>query len=1249
MTTSADTTTTDTTKAIAIIGLAGRFPQAANPDELWDHVRKGNECISTLSEDTLLEMGVDADDVTDQNYVPRRGVMPRVGQFDHEPFRLKPAEIKLTDPQHLTFLEEAYAALDSAGYDSRRRQRSSSQSRRLGRIGLVAGCGAPSDLPRREDDPVAAMQQTIAWRSDFLTTRVAYLLNLHGPTFSVQTACSTSLVAVCMACQVLLADQSDIMLAGGVTAGRPVGYFYRPGMILSPDGHCRAFDSDAAGTVPGDGAGVVVLKRLDRALEDGDAIRAVIHGFGVNNDGSEKIGFTAPSAEGQVEAIETALATARISPTQVGYIETHGTATPLGDAVELSGLKEAYSPDENDAPILIGSLKTNTGHLDTAAGIAGLIRTVLAIEHREIPASLHFSGGDPTYLGKGFEVNTALRPWPTDRPFAGVSSFGIGGANAHVIVGPAPTQPCSAPTDPDPVVEVITVSAPSVEALHRRSVQLAAHLEANVDQQIADVAFTLHEGREEHRFRRYVLAADCGEAADQLSEPAKAVDGRRKPHVAFLFPGQGVRYLADYRHSPLFHHHVESALAELREVTDVTEIADYVHARPRADWSQHQHSAPALLIVEYALAKTLIDCNIVPHALLGHSFGEYAAATVAGSMTLVDAMRLVTLRTDLMQQTKPGGMLAAHISAEQVRPLLSDELTVAVVNGPSDIVVAGAGPALDALAEVLTAADVESKRLGIGFAAHSPHMDEILDRFRAGFAGITLRAPQIPIVSSRTGNWVDTEFESVDYWVDQLRHSVAFSDALSTLAVDHNLLVEVGPEASLSRHARNIVKHQAPDTAVVETLGATKQRSSAPSGLLRTVAECWSRGVAVDWRPHSTGRRRVALPTYPYRDLRLVDDQQPQDPQTRQPRRAAVSSAATPDRSTSDLAEALSQLWRELLDVDTVAVTDDFFELGGDSLLAVRAAHRTGALLGEEFPPRRLNELPTIKDILGARERDAAGGQEDLPARIVRLTGPNLTGETPLFFVHPAGGHVFFYRDLARALPPSVPLYGVEMLPGEGERDDSTVQDIASRYLSDIRRVVGDGPYLLGGASFGGVVAYEMAQQLLAAGETATVFMVDSPRPNASIPLLSDSEVLSYLITRRAPAAEPAEQFQALSQVDQYRMVLDSVSAAEHDADQADEDGVASFLRMFRSNVAATKAYGPSPLACDVHFYDAQDGDGINNGDNGKGWRPLVRGRYTCDVIPGTHITMNLNPNVELLAQHITKHVKAIRHTDAAA
>jgi acyl transferase domain-containing protein/acyl carrier protein len=878
----------DTIDPIAIVGMSGRFSGARDIDTFWNNLKSGVESIEFFSDEELAASGVDARLIANPAYVKAGGVVPDADLFDARYFGFSPREAQAMDPQQRVFLECAVEALEHAGLDP---------DSFPGPIAVYAGVGVSTYLKLLEARPdfvalVGGLQVLIGTNKDHLTTHLSYKLNLRGPSIVVQTACSTSLVAVTQACQALLTYQCDAALAGGVsiTAFQREGYLHEEGGIDSPDGHCRAFDVRAKGTVGGNGAGVVVLKRLADARAAGDVVHALIRGFAVNNDGAQKVGYTAPSIQGQAEVIALAQAMAGVKADTISYVETHGTGTPLGDPIEVAALTQAFrATTQRKRYCALGAVKTNIGHLDCAAGIAGLIKTVLALEHRQIPANLHFESPNPKidFAASPFYVSAALMDWTAPFPRrAGVSSFGIGGTNAHVIVEEAPPPE---PSGPSRAVQLITVSARTAQAFECAKARLAGRLEGTSGLDLADVAFTLHSGRRAHEHR---AAFTCRSVAEAISA-LKAAGGvgihqntalRRNPPVVFVFPGQGSQYigmaLGLYNSEPTFREMLDRCSALLREPLGM-DIRDLLVCHRGAtgvsfDLDETWLAQPALFSVEYALARTWLDWGIRPAGMLGHSIGEYTAACLAGVFSLEDTLTLVAARGRLVQTLPPGAMLAVPLPASEVSALVRD-VEVAAVNAPALTTVAGEVDAIERLARRLKERGIESKRLRTSHAFHSRMLDPILAAFRAEVERVPRRAPEMRYVSNVTGTWIrPAEAGDPEYYVRQLRESVRFVDGVRTLLSEGaSVLLEVGPGHSLTSLVRQQLQ---PGSGVVAvpSLGAGNSSDDAEA-LLDALALLWSRGASVDWKAfHAHERRRkIVLPGYPFEHERYWIDPNP--------------------------------------------------------------------------------------------------------------------------------------------------------------------------------------------------------------------------------------------------------------------------------------------------------------------------------------------------------------------------------------
>jgi len=878
-------------EGVAIIGMAGRFPGARNLAELWSNLCDGVESVTTFTVDELIEAGVDPKVFNDENYVKAGTRFEGADLFDAAFFNYSPREAEIMDPQHRIYLECSHEALENAGYDPETYK---------GLIGVYAGSTIGSYLTHHLslDSEVSAAvgkyQLLLGNDKDFVPTRVSYKLNLKGPSINVQTACSTSLVAVHLACQSLLNGECDIALAGGVSVRFPLhaGYHYQDEGILSPDGHCRTFDANAAGTVGGNGVGIVVLKRLYEAVEDGDVIHAVIKGSAINNDGSLKVGYTAPSVDGQASVISSAHVLAGVDARTISYIEAHGTGTLLGDPIEIAALTQAFRVSTQDKSFCaIGSIKTNLGHCDAAAGIAGLLKAAMSIRNRKLVPSLNFNEPNPRidFEHSPFYVNTKLTDWNSDAtPLrAGVSSFGIGGTNAHVILEEAPAQQRSSESRS---WQLLTLSAKTKSALEQATLNLVEFLKTNSDPKfnLADVAYTLNVGRTSFNQRRTILCRDAKDALDQLqtknsSRVSTSTAEPQSRNIVFMFPGQGSQHFQMgrglYEREAFFRTEVDKCSELLIETLkcDSRELI-FTASNDSNSESQLKQTAfaqPALFVIEYALARLLMSWGIEPQAMVGHSIGEYVAATLSGVINLEDALKLVATRGRLMQSLPEGSMLAVSLPERDVVSYLDEDVSVAAINSPSLCVLSGSSEAIDKLEKQLVSGGISCNRLHTSHAFHSAMMEPILEQFAREVRSFDLSAPRIPYLSNLTGKWI-TPQEATDsnYWAAHLRNAVRFSDNVAELLTESDrVFLEVGPGQTLSTLVRQHPT-KAESRVVLSSMRHPKDDRPDDLVLLSTLAQLWLNGTSVDWERYYADerRRRVQLPTYPFERKRFWID-----------------------------------------------------------------------------------------------------------------------------------------------------------------------------------------------------------------------------------------------------------------------------------------------------------------------------------------------------------------------------------------
>ncbi|APG94678.1 hybrid non-ribosomal peptide synthetase/type I polyketide synthase [Sinorhizobium americanum] len=1013
---------------VAIIGMSGRFPGAPSVEALWQMICEGRDAFSKLKPDELEDAFTD-EERGSANYVPARPQLPDIELFDAEFFGMFPREAAVTDPQHRFFLEICWEALERAGYDPQRYP---------GLVGVFAGASMPTYLINNvlgerakaeeftSNYQIGCFQQIVGSLTDALATRIAYKFDLRGPAITIQSACSTSLLAVSQACQNLLTYSCDMALAGGVSITVPQrrGYFYQEGGMVSPDGICRPFDERAAGTVFGSGAAVVLLKRVEDALRDGDQIFAVIRGYGVNNDGSEKVGFTAPSVAGQAEAIGAALAGADVDPTTIGYVECHGTATPLGDPIEFAGLRTAFGDTgERRWPCALGSVKGTVGHLDAAAGVTGLIKAALALQHAKIPGLHNFTRPNPRIEldGSQFYIPTKMTDWPEGRGprRAGVSSFGVGGTNVHVVVEEAPVH--RAPEgDLARGPFILPLSARNEAALAAMRLNLRDHLQKMPDGALASVAHTLQTGRRVFAHRSAIVADSVGDAVERLgSERVASAVASDRPPIVFMFPGQGSQYVGMgavlYEREPEFTRWIDRG-TELLRASLKTDLRDFIcHAgavsQAMADEQRETRIAqPCLYLVEYALARLWMSRGLKPSAMIGHSVGEFVAATLANVISFEDGLRLVAARGRLMQAQPQGAMVSVRADVETVTTHLSDDVEIAAINAPKLCVISGTFAGVDATCATLEASGVAYSRLHTSHAFHSAMMDGVTDALREETAKVTYGTANLPYISCVSGSWqTGDQGTSPDYWARHCREAVRFSQGLETLSRDQKpVLLEVGPGRTLSVFAAQTLSRDATH-AIVQSLPEHDRAHAASETLAEAHGKLWMAGCDLNW-PEKPGAQpeKLLLPTYPFQrqrhwidappSVRRAGDRAPAaSAQTAETPASIVEATSTEGNPTMEVVKPVpaasrapkleASLLTVLADMSGEALgagesTATFLELGLDSLFIGQFAQRIEKDYKIKLSFRELlSNIPTVRDL--ARHLD-----EQLPPEPETSTQP---------------------------------------------------------------------------------------------------------------------------------------------------------------------------------------------------------------------------------------------------------------------
>ncbi|HSU14719.1 type I polyketide synthase [Longimicrobium sp.] len=991
---------------VAIIGMAGRFPGADDLDAFWANLQAGIESISRFGDDELRAAGVSEAELANPDYVKAIGRLRDVEHFDAGFFGYSPREAEVLEPGHRLFLECAWEALEDAGVDP---------DQVAGRIGVYAGAGS-SGYAERHVKPNAALmesaggfQVSLGSEKDFLATRVSYKLDLRGPSLAVQTGCSTSLVAIHLAAQSLLRGECELALAGGASVIIPqtTGYLWQHGGIVSPDGSCRAFDTRSGGAVSGSGVGAIVLKRLSDALRDGDAVRAVIRGSAINNDGGAKVAFTAPGVEGQSAVIAEALEAADVDPDTVTYVEAHGTGTELGDVIEIAALTRAFRAFTNrEGYCAVGSVKTNIGHLDTAAGVAGLIKTVLAMEHRRIPPTVHFAAPNPriAFAGSPFRVAAGTTvDWAADGPRrAGVSSFGIGGTNAHVVLEEAPAASPSGPSRP---WQLLAVSARGASAAQAQAARLADHLQNHPDLPLADVAHTLREGRHAFAHRRIAVVRQGEDAAAILrgAVPERIAAGVAEAgarSVAFLFPGLGDHYpnmaRGLYEAEPAFRAEVDRCAEILRPLlgADIREALFPGHApsdaapaqaldlramvarsAPTPEAAQLNRTAlaqPAVFVVDYALARLWMSWGIAPDALIGHSLGEYAAACIAGVLSLEDALTLVAERAKTIEPLPGGAMLAISRDPTEIQPHLAGGVAIATVNAPGLCVVAGPEDAVADLERRLGDAGIVARRLPTTHAFHTPMLAPVAGRLTEIARSVRLRPPRIPMISNVTGTWItDAEATDPEYWTRHMLGTVRFADGVGELLREPGrVLLEVGPGQTLSTFVRQRPGdgEEAP-VAVIPSMRHAFDRRPDQGVLLEALGRLWLAGVKPDWTAFRgpERRRKVHLPTYPWEKQRYWVDA------------PTLAASAHPARASADPAE-----WTYLPDWRRSPAPPSSAEI---RRVLVLAQDDSGDALATAL--RQLGREATVRRIPASAERDGVRAVVDGDSDAVAVITPD--------------------------------------------------------------------------------------------------------------------------------------------------------------------------------------------------------------------------------------------------------------------
>ncbi|MDB9511355.1 alpha/beta fold hydrolase [Kamptonema animale CS-326] len=1133
---------------IAVIGMSGRFPGAKNIDEFWQNLQDGVESLSFFSEAELEAAGVDAATASNPNYVKVAPVLDDVDLFDASFFGYSPKEAEMLDPQNRLFMESAWEALETSGYNPKNYS---------GSIGVYASQSLSTYLLRNVYPNLdfrssilssRNVQALIANERDFLPTRVSYKFNLKGPSLNIQTACSSSLVAIHLARQSLLMGECNIALVGGVSIYLPqnAGYLYEEGMMHSPDGHCRAFDAKSQGTVFSGGVGVVILKLLANAIADGDCIHAVVKGSAINNDGGFKIGYTAPSSQGQAEAIAEAILNSGVDAETITYVEAHGTGTLQGDPIEVTGLTKAFSHyTEKKGFCAIGSVKPNIGHTDVAAGVTSFIKTALMLRHKLLVPTINFEEPNPQidFANSPFYVNTKQQPWTTENGIprrAGVSAFGIGGTNAHVILE-EPPEVASIPSETERPLHLLCLSAKTEKALNELVAKYETHIEGSPNQPLTDICFTANAGRSHHNYRIGIVADSAQDLREQLADFSAGEDfsevitkcsTNNPPKIAFLFTGQGSQYIGMgrelYNTQPTFRQTLDRCDRLLQPYLEVP-LLDVLYLEKGVDspLNETAYTQPALFAFEYALAQLWLSWGIKPDAVIGHSLGEYVAACIAGVFSLEDAIKLVAERGRLMQALPPNGeMVAILANAELVKAAIAPyqpNVVISAINSPEETVISGTSEAISAVLSDLQPQKLWTHKLTVSHAFHSPLMTPILNDFRQIAAQITYAEPQIELISTVTGESAQiTEMGCTEYWCNQILQPVNFESGINTLsALQIDIFLEIGTHSPLIQMGRRCL----PETTAVWLSSLHKERSNWQQ-LLASLKALYVHGADVDWAAFDQdySRRRVLLPTYPFQRQRywiepaarvIVSEQQTSlapvhsifeeadlalstaglnsQKVTWRDRILAAKNSDRPSLLESYLCQ---QVVRGLgVKRSEVCLEASLRELGFDSLMVVELKNQIekdleiSLLVKELIAGPSITQLalkmssqltPAIEELLPTLEIAALTVSQDTHLSWINKSEFSTSAKIRLFCFPYAGGGASTYRSWESQLPPEIEVCPIQLPGRENRISEAPFTQFTElvEVLADVLKPMLDRPFAFYGHSIGGLLAFEVAKSL---------------------------------------------------------------------------------------------------------------------------------------------------------------------------
>jgi polyketide synthase PksJ len=1105
--------TTNSSEDIAIIGMAGRFPGANSIDQFWDNLNNGTESITFFSKEEL-SVRIPQNMLHNPDYVPACGVIDDLDCFDTELFGMTEREAIITDPQQRVLLEVAWEALESASCNSFRYN---------GRIGTFAGVGPNMYLAQVTNsalaDSIDRHSLMIGNEKDYTSTRIAHKLNLKGPAITVQTACSTSLAAVHLACHSLKQGECDMALAGGVSFSdlNRSGYLYKDGSIFSKDGHCRAFDESATGTVVSQAAALVVLKPLSKAIHDGDVIYSVIKGSAMNNDGYDKGSFTAPSAKGQASVIRDAMKSANVEPSSITFVEAHGTGTKVGDPIEFEGLCSAFSGVTKNS-VTISAVKTNIGHTDIASGVTGLIKASLSLYHRSLPATLHFQTPNKSIdLGSSpFTINkNRLDLSSISTPRAGVSSFGIGGTNVHVVLE-GHMKDMADVSDKVTSWNILSISAQTRTALHNNCSNLSRFVECCNHSNLDNIAYSLHIGRKELPFRHTIVCNDLKDISkimDTQTEQYSHVKDNNRP-IMFMFPGQGSQYqgmgLELYRSELVFAETVDQCIEILKSQSELFSDSSAENLLDNERINDTNIAQIAIFVVEYSLFRLLSSWNIVPTALVGHSLGELTAACVSGMITLSDCLQLLVVRGQQLQTVK-GSMLAVRASYEDLINIVDDNIDVAAINSDCSVVLSGSTESIDLIQSKLQERNIQSKLVNTSGAFHSRFIDQCIDPIERVLASITISPPTIPIISTATGRWFDEEISCTElsYWINQMRNTVQFSKAIKELAntncFSNAILLEVGPSRVLSSFVQ---QHSIHNWNVVSTM--SRERSKESYCVLEAIAGLWRLGVSIQWDKfyQNSQNKKVSLPTYSFEKKRYWIDSNTSD-LNREEKKRTVEVILSEECSETEA--TIIGIWKKYLGYSTdIGIHDNFFELGGDSLVTSSMMYE----IRKEFsvPIVFTDQNLTVHELANALDSFDEDSPVPETSSLVCMKKHNSTN-SPIILMHHIGGDIASYNTLVKELPRTVYAFRANSI--YGETPETSVYSLAKKYLAELEKMIDiHSNFILVGYSFGGLITLEMAQLLKARNIALPLLVIIDTPISTSLPQIMNENQFINIINK---------------------------------------------------------------------------------------------------------------------------------------